>query len=257
LGRRAVAATLVSFLVFTSMVLANSAVYSSQNNSLRAAIVSAEQAREHSFAGVIVGASTLESLARAQDYLGSNPLDCSSSGQYLDSMSGSLSSTGSDQGVSYSVESSWAYSSAPSGGEGSSFLPLLSGFDVQGLNLEVTVTLNESYSGGPPTYSTQATESMHLPVPIGSIVGDCTTALADLGGSLTSLSYCNSTGVSSALTAAESEYPLLSGYNVTATATASGTGCAVSYQVAATVGGLEGAVGEFQLTLQGEGGLVT
>ncbi len=253
MGRRAVAATLVSVVVFTSLLLADSVLYSAENNAVSAAVLSSEQVRESADAGVLLGLSTYDSLAAVQGYLHSNPLDCSSPGPYLDALGGSQRETGTDEGVSYITDTSWAYASAPAPGTGSAFLPGFSGYESGELNLEVTTSLDESYNGGLPSYSVQTAETVHLPVPLTYMISDCLTVLANLRGALSALPYCNSTGVGSALELAESSYPPLESYSVGASATLLSPGCAVEYWVTTTLSGLQGVSGAFQWTVLGEG----
>jgi hypothetical protein len=256
-GRRGVAATLVSFLVFTALLLANAALYSSANSGLRASVTSAEQVRESALGGVLTGLSTYDALVGAQGYMQSNPLDCSSPQQYLGSMAGSLQGSGSEDGIEFATRTSWAYIQDQSGGAGSPYLRQLSGYQPGELNLEVVFALNETYNGGLPSYSTVTEVAAHLPVPVPSLVSGCLAALSDLRSALFGLSDCNSSGVDSALDLSVARYPLLASYSVGAAATPGASGCAVSYWVTTVVGGLEGVSGAFQLTVRGEGSLVT
>ncbi|MGA2198428.1 MAG: hypothetical protein ABSG45_00670 [Nitrososphaerales archaeon] len=253
MGRRAVAATLVSVVVFTSLLLANSALYSAENSAVSAAVLTSEQVRENAYAGILLGLSTYDSLAAVQGYLHSNPLDCSSPGHYLDALAGSQRATGTDEGISYITDTSWAYASAPPAGTGSAFLPGFSSYEAGELNLEVTTSLDESYDSGLPSYSVQTAETVHLSVPLTYMISDCLAALAELRGALSALPYCNSTGVESALELAESSDPHLESFSVGASATPLSPGCAVEYRVTTTLSGLQGVSGAFQWTVLGEG----
>ena len=206
MGRRAVAATLISFVIFTSLLVANSALYSSENSGLGAAILSAIQVRESAYGAVLTGLSVYASLAEAQAYLQSNPLDCTSPQSYLGPMSGSQRDSGADEGISYTADASWSYAPAPPPGGGSAYVAQFSGFEAGDFNLEVGTSVEESYNGGLPSYSVQTTEAAHLPVPLASIVSLCLTALSDLHDALSQLQYCNSTAVDGALGAASSSY---------------------------------------------------
>ncbi len=257
MGRRGVAATLVSFLVFTAMLLANSALYSAQSSSLRAEITTAEQVRETALGGILTGLSTYNALAAAQDYLESTPLDCSSAPQYLDSAAGTLQNAGSEDGIGFGTNTSWSYAQSPMEGSGSAYVPEFSGYLPGALNLEVVLRLDETYNGGLPSYSTVIDVAAHLPIFILSLASGCLAALSDLQSELLGLSVCNSTGVDAALGLAAFRYPLLDSYTFGATATLSPSGCEVYYWVATSVGGLEGVAGAYQLTVRGEGNLQT
>jgi hypothetical protein len=77
----------------------------------------------------------------------------------------------------------------------------------------------------------------------------------DLSAALSSLEYCNSSGVGTALARADSTYPILDSSSVGASATLQPSGCSVDYWVTTTETGLEGVSGPFQLTVVGEGSL--
>ena len=193
MDRRAVAATLVSFVIFTTLLLANAALFASENSSLGAVVLTAGQVRERAFVPILVGLSTYESLRGAQAYLQANPLDCTSPQQYLGSMTGSLRDSGVEDGMTYVDDASWAYATSPSGG-GSDYLQEFSGYRPGDLNLEVSTSVLESYDGDLPTYSIQSTASVHLPVPLASTISLCQTALSDLSSALLSLAVLQLNG---------------------------------------------------------------
>jgi hypothetical protein len=258
LGRRAVAATLVAFVIFTSLLLANSAIYSADNSGLGAAVLSTAQVRERVYGTILTGLAAYDSLAVTQDYLQSNPLDCSSPQPYLDSIAGSQQEKGTDGGITYTTDASWTYLQVPVTEAGSALLSRYGGYSAGDMNLEVTTLVDESYDGGLPSYSIQNSETVHLPVPIVSTISLCLTALSDLRGALSSLSHCNSSAVDAALALAESSYPVLGSFTVGASASSlSSGGCSVDYWVTTTLGGLEGVSGTFQWTVQGAGSLST
>src|SRR5580658_2689809 len=105
------------------MLLANAAVYSAENSYLGASNLSAAQLQEHNYATLFVGLSSFSALAKAQSFLQSTPMDCSSPQPYLDSLVGSQGSEGKNQSVWYSVESSWGYAAASGSGTGDALLP--------------------------------------------------------------------------------------------------------------------------------------
>jgi hypothetical protein len=256
LGRRAVAATLVSFLVFTSLLLANSALYSAENSSLGAAVLTATQVREHEYGQVLMGLSVYDSLAQVQSYLQANPLDCISPQQYLDSLSGAQRGAGADEGIGYTTDASWSYAGTNGTGD-APFLSQFSGYMADALNVAVTTSIEENYEGALPSYSIEETQAVHLPIPLASSISLCLTALSDLRGSLSSLPYCNSSGVESAIDLARSAYPVVDSFTVGATASPLAGGCEVDYWVTTTLSGLEGVSGTFRWTVSGAGSLET
>lgn len=257
MGRRAVAATLVSLLVFTTMLGADGAVYSSESSSLGSAVLATVQLRERDYGGLLVGLSAFRSLAEAQSYLNSNTFDCSSPQAYLDLIAGRQQYAGASEGIAYSTVTSWAYSSEPAGENGSAYVPGFSGYQNGALNLEVTTSVEESYNDGLPSYSFQTVGTVHLQVPLDAIISGCVAALSDLGAALSSLTGCNSSAVAAALNLADSSFLLLDTYVLGASASPLPTGCLVDYWVATTVLGLGGVSGAFQWSVRGEGSLAT
>ena len=78
MGSRAVAATLISFVVFTTLLLANAALFATENSSLGAVVLSAGQVREHAYGESRRNLLGLRVAQGAAAYLQSNPLDCTS-----------------------------------------------------------------------------------------------------------------------------------------------------------------------------------
>jgi hypothetical protein len=259
LGRRAVAATLVSFLVFTSLLLANSALYSAENSVLGAAVLSATQVREHEYGQILVGLSEYDSLAKVQYYLQSNALDCTSPQTYLDSLAGSERGGGTVEGIGYVRDASWGYedSAATGSGVGTPFLSQFGGYIGGAINVFVTTSIEENYEGALPSYSIQDAQVLHLPVPLASTISLCLTAMSDLRGALSSLPNCTSSEVDAALSLARSSYSILGTFTVGASASPIDSGCEVEYWVTTTLNGLEGVSGTFQWTVSGEGSFET
>jgi len=257
--RRAVAATLVSLIVFSSLLVANSALYSSDQGALGAAVLSAAQTRERTLGGVLAGLAAYGALEEVQGELARTALDCSSPQAYLDSLAGGSSASGSQEGISYSTAAEWAYAPSPPAVAGAALMRGFGGYSPGEVDLLVSGSLDESYRGGLPSYSLELDQAVHLPVPLSSTVADCQEALADVRVSLAALPPpCNSSSVEEAVRLAESTYySVLGPFQVNATATAAGSGCAVGYAVTTTLVGLEGPSGPFGMTFQGEGSLVT
>ncbi len=254
MGRRGVAATIVSFVVFTSLLLANSALYSSANSGLSAALTSSMQVKERTTAGVLDGVSGFDALSSVQDFVQSNPLDCASPQAYFDSLAGSASGTGSEGGMSYVTRTSWSYATDLTASGDDSTLSPFNGYEAGALNLYVSVEVDESYDGGLPSYSTQSAETVHLPMALSSSISLCLSALSDLGAALSSLQSCNSTGVASATASAETTYPVLGAFELGVSSSPQQSGCLVTYSVMTTEAGT-GVSGGFQWSVWGEGSL--
>jgi hypothetical protein len=256
MARRAVAATLVAAIIFTSLLVANLTVYSAANNHLTAVDLTAQEERELAYASVLTGISAYSSLSLVQDRLVSSPIGCSSPQAYLASLAGDMSLNGTSQGVRYSVSSSWNYVGVrPTGAANASIVRPFGGYVPGDLNLLVTVSLNETYDGALPSYSSQTTYTVHLPVAIGLMLSECSAALAALNATFSGLSSCDSAAVASAIGEVQSAY------DIPPTMTLGGSAhmvdetgaCNVEYWVTMTEVGVEGVSGTFDWTLSGSG----
>jgi hypothetical protein len=259
-GHRAVAATIASVIVFTTMLLANAAVYSAENSYLGASNLSAAQLQEHNYALLFVGLSSFSSLAKAQSFLQSTPMDCSSPQPYLDSLAGSQGSEGKNQSVWYSVESSWSYA-AESGfasAPGDALLPAqFDGYSGGDLNLQVTTNVDETFAGGLPSLSAQSIEVVHIPVQPLRAASQCLSALSELRAALSTVHSCNSAVVSQYVSLARTRSAVLGSFDAGASTSTVGGRCVVSYWVTTTETGLQGVSGAFQWTVFGSGSLST
>jgi hypothetical protein len=267
-SRRAVAATLVSVIVFTSLLFANAALYAAGSTYLSSAVLSASQQRESNYATLLFGLSAYSALAYAQGYLQNHSFDCSTpESSYLDSLGGSESVGGANQGIEYSVDASWGY--APGSGEigvrdgpaaSQSMIQPFAGYSGGALNLEVVTNINETLLGGLPAYGVGGTEDVHLPILLDATVSLCTSALSELRESLSSLPSCNASSVNEALALLRFENPDLDSVEMGASAQQSpaldGAGrCVVQYWVTITEEGIQGVSGTFDWTALGSGSL--
>ncbi|MDA4136189.1 MAG: hypothetical protein OK449_04210 [Thaumarchaeota archaeon] len=258
MDRRAVAATIASVIVFTTMLLANAAVYSAENSYLGASNLSAAQLQEHDYSILFVGLSSFSTLAKTQSFLQSTPMDCSSPQPYLDSLSGSDGSGGKNQSVWYSVESSWSYVSASGSAQGDALLPTqFDGFSGGDLNLQVTTRVNETFVGGLPSFSAQSVEVVHLPVQPLRAASQCLSALSELRIALSTVHSCNSAVVNQYVALARTRSAVLGSFDAGASTSTVGGHCVVSYWVMTTETGLQGVSGAFQWTVFGSGSLST
>jgi hypothetical protein len=258
MDRSAVAATIASVVVFTTMLLANAAIYSAQNSYQGALTLSAAQSQERSYASVLFGISSYASLARTQSFLQSTPMDCSDSQSYLDSLSGSQSGDENNQSVWYSARSSWGYVAAPASAQDDSFLPLqFDGYSVGDLNLEVVTAVNETFAGGLPSYSVQHLDVVHIEVQPQRMASQCLTALSELRSALSVAQSCNSSAIVRIISLARIGSPSLGAFEAGASASGIGGHCVVDYWVRTTQTGIQGVSGTFQWTVFASGSLST
>ena len=257
MDRRAVAATIASAVIFSTMLLANAAVYATQNSYVGAADRSSAQLQERGYATVLLGVAAYSSLEGAQHLLQSRPMDCLQPQSYLSSIQGQGNLEGSNRSVRYALESSWGYSNSLAGLPGDRLLPpQFTGPSAGALDVRVTVDLNETYLGGLPSYTLEQSEVVHLPVDVGLAASQCQYALSELRASLSEVPSCDSSSVDTALGAARASSPLLGSYLFGASATPGVGQCSVDYWVTRTQTGLQGVAGTFQWTVQGSGTLL-
>ena len=254
MDRSAVAATIVSAVVFSTVLLANTALYAAQNGYLAAVQHSSAQVEERGLAPVLSGEAAFSSLAGTQTFLQSHPMDCLDPQPYLHSLSGSADQGGKNQSVWYSAHSSWEYTDTASVTAGDVLIPKeFDGFAPANLDLLVLVSVNESFAGGLPSYSLQRAEMVHLPVEPEVEAARCQAALADLRSALSSLASCDSASISQKLSSLTAGSSALGPFSVSASATSSFGVCAVTFSVSSTQGGVPGVLGPFEWTVHGSG----
>lgn len=271
MGRsRAVASTIVSVIIFTSLIFANAALYSAGGTYLSSSMLSASQVREYDYASLLSGLSAYSSLSHIQGYLQTNSFDCNSPASvYLDGLAGAAVSTGQDQGLEYSVASSWAYvpvsagvSDTSSSPGGTSLVASFAGFFPGALNTVVSTSLNESELGSYPKYTALTTQTVHIQLPLSEDLALCSYTLTALRSSLEPLDSCNSSSIDQAVARVRSESAGDASISMGASGLSSLTigsrgRCDLSYWVTITERGVEGVSGNFDWTLQGSGSLAT
>jgi hypothetical protein len=229
MGRRAVAATLVSVIFFSTLLLANAAVYAADGSYLSSAVLTSAQQRESGYASLLAGVSSFSSLSAAEGYLSSHPLDCSSEATYLGSMGGSDSVSGEDQGVDYTMSTTWTYVADGPTGDNLTVLGPFGGYSIGALNLLVTTKIGENILGGLPSYDGQEQHTVHLPIALEGLTSLCLSTLSLMRRSLSSLPSCNSSSVQEALDSVAASYPYLRSVDMGGSAQVSGGVCSVDY----------------------------
>ena len=268
-SRRAVAATLVSVIVFTSLVFANAALYAAGNTYLSSSVLSTAQQREYDYASFLIGLSSYSSLAATQNFLQAHPLDCSGPvSSYLDSLTGGTDTSGTSGGIDYSVGSSWSYAATTAShgiddvlSKSLATIQPFGGYSDGGLNVVVATSVNETELGGLPAYHAEAVETVHLPVSIDAAVSLCRSALSAMDRAISSLSACDASSVDDAISLVRSENPAFGSIQLGASGQGrelpgvAGT-CSVQYWVTMTEV-VQGVSGAFDWTVNGSGSLST
>jgi hypothetical protein len=265
MGRRAVAATIASVVIFTSMLLANAVLFSAENSYLGSSSSSSAQLQERTYASVLAGIMSYSSLADAQSFLQSTPMDCSSSASYLASLAGSRAIGGDNQSIWFTATSSWYYSPVSSSLFGDALLPAqFNGYSDDGLDIHVITTVNETLAGGLPSYSTQFSQVVHLSAPVQLVASQCISLLSELSRSLLAIGSCNSSAVAQAVSSVQAGSAGPDAFQVGASVGPVAAGgsptapphCVIDYWVRTTLTG-QGVSGAFQWTVFGLGSLST
>jgi hypothetical protein len=256
MGRRAVAATIASVVVFTTLLLANAVFFSAENSYLSATNLSSAQLQERDDASLILGLSAYDSLARTQSFLQSTPMECSSSQSYLAALSGDWSADERNQSVWYSADASWAYASESPPAVGNALLPSqFNGYSAGDLNLLITTSVNESFVGGLPSYSIKEDEVVHLSVQPERVAAECVSALSALRGALSIGRSCNASLIAGDVSSAQARSALTGSFTGGASVSPAARGCVVDYWVTMTQTGVQGVSGTFPWTVFGSGSL--
>jgi hypothetical protein len=258
-ARPGVAATLVSVVVFTILLIANSILFSAENTALSSVTQATLEQKEAFYSSALVSTSAYSALEGAQRLLQSGSLSCLDSDGTFSSLQGRSTTSGSYGGLLFSVNSSWSYSSSPSPGS----LPMLGGLDGSrdgALNLLVGVSFKVTAGPGLPLLESSGEYPVHLDASFVRVMSVCRSALAAVGDALSSAGGCNSStiaavvaGLRGALSAEAAAGGL--GLTLTSGLTGRSSGCLVSYSVTISEPDAEGVRGEFGWSAYGTGWL--
>jgi hypothetical protein len=258
MDRHGVAATIASVVIFTTLILANSVLFSVENSYLGSRDQTSAEVQERGVATLLTGVSAYSSLSSAQSFIETNVMSCSSPGSYLASLTGNTALTGDEGSVAYSESSGWTYVAGSAPQPGDHLLPSqFDGYDSDGLNIQVETDINETFAGGLPTYSGHTMEVVHIPVQPYSIASECLTVLGTLRSELSNATSCDPSSFAGPVAEVDASFvrtnlDLQAGASVVSTS--NGT-CQVDYWVRMTQSGIQGVSAAFQLRAFGSGSL--
>ncbi len=257
MARKAVAATLASLLLFTALVVADSTMMAAEENLASSTQMSHVEVRELTLSQYSAAATAMDALATIQAHVSSDPADCASLPQYLDSISASGSSSGGDAGISYSSNVTLVPAIETSQAAQSDNLTVLypfSGYSPGALNFQASIYTKAQGGGGSVSMARHELHVLNLPISPGSASFLCASALGSLASALSGAS-CNATSAASAV---DSAMPALvveaaaRGFVLTA-GWALGADCSATYWVTLVELGVEGVTGRFDWTVRGSG----
>ena len=252
--RRAVGATLVSVILFSSLILSNAAILASAQEKASAASLADGESSLSAGAVTLQGVAGLELLASAQTALSSRAFQCvNATGEAHRAVGGLSASVASDGTSSTAVASLGAGDSRPDN------LSLLRGFDggLPGrFDVAVKTMVNGSYPGGRVTYSKDEVHVLNLPFDPSTAGSFCLAALGELASSLGFLSAgtCNASQIAAAVSGAEARIRAAAGpLGLKAYVTYAidgGASCFVTVDVRVAQGGIAGPDGPFIWTVE-------
>jgi hypothetical protein len=258
-ARKAVAAALVSVVLFTVLVVADATVMSAQDDLASSAQTSQIESRELVLYQSLAGIVSLQVLAHVQGYLSSNPAECGSLPQYLGSITASSSASGEDSGIAFVANASAAAVTGDSplpapGGDNLTIVAPFAGGAPGALDLREVLSLKETGGGGSVSLERHETHTLNLPIEPDSASSLCGSTLGALASAL-SRSPCNATLEGSAFGAVLPglvEEASTEGFALTA-GWGSGGACTATYWITLVELGVAGATGSFDWTVRGSG----
>jgi hypothetical protein len=257
MARKGVACTLASVVLFTMLLMANSALVVGEGDLAETTQLSHLESHELLLGDALIGEMSIQVLAQAQSYLTAQPADCSSLPQYLEGVASNVSLDGDQGGVTYAARAEGSYWNGRASDDNLTVLAPFEGADPASLNMRVVAVVNETAGGGTVTRFKQESHLLHVLVAPESAAFLCASALGGLGDAL-SASPCNATVEAEAFSAALP--PLVSeagslGFTLNAGWSLEGSqACYVSYWITLVEPGVEGVTGDFDWTVLGSGG---
>jgi hypothetical protein len=183
-SRVAVAATITSILVFSTLLVANEVVYNSANQQLTAAYISAYEREEALTARLLVAEAAFNASANAQAILARNPPTCESWSAYSEGLSQRVSTMVTRGGVTYHLDMNLSYAQSGSHDDNLTTLSPFEGFEDGSLNMIARVRIRASAGPEYPSFAKTEVHYLHLPVPLEVSISLCSSALRDISGLL-------------------------------------------------------------------------
>jgi len=252
MARKGVAASLAAVILFTALVVADSTVMVAQDDLASTAVTSQVEVRATTVADSLIWTSAFGLLVQAQQYLSSNPADCSTLPAYLASVSPQNSSSGEDGGLSYSVSAQASEAGPSSQADNLTALAQFSGADTGRLDLSAAFAVRVTGGGGSVVLSRHEAHLLNLPISPEAASSLCASAESVLGGSL---SRCNWTLAGEAFDsslAALTEQAEAQGFSLAA-GWSPGSGCSAYYWFTLVETGVPGPAGSFDWSVLGSG----
>jgi hypothetical protein len=255
--RKAVAASLASALIFSSLIVSNFAIYSGAAENFRLVSLSTEERAYEAQATLIAGLSMLDLIDGAQQLLSSGHFGCSNATESVAQAIGS-EVVRLDEGGLHSYAT---LSLAPDEDAADPFA-LLNRFNgsLRGMtDVEAAVLVQGTAPDGSVRYYDPAQHLLNLPLRLRSLTEHCVDAEAELSAALTGLGdrMCNSTALAELapqVVAAVSESASADGFALSVSYfISSAQPCRLSYWIMAQQQSVRGPEGAFAFTEEESG----
>ena len=255
--RKAVAASIASSIIFSSLLVSNFVVYSGAAENFRLVSLATEEQAFRVQAALATGISLLDLIDGAQNLLSSGSFACSNA---TDSVAQVLSSESVNIGAG-SLRSHSTVTLAPDGNS-TDDLAGLQPFNgsVDGMtNLEATTLAQGAAPDGSVSYYASEQHFLNIPLRLGSLTGQCLGAEAEFAAAVGGLggNMCNSTvlpGAASAVAASVSRSAAADGFVVSVSYfVTSAQPCRVGYWISAQQQNIQGPEGAFTFTEEESG----
>jgi len=254
---RGVAATLVSVVVFVSLLISNLTLLYAENQRLWMASVAKLESDEGEVGSLLVAQGTYSGLGHAQAVLVRTPPPCSSWNDYEQSLASSTTSSGVNGAIRYNLTVETAVVSAGPESDNMTLLRPFAGYLPGALNMGVRVRLDES-SGGLPSYARDEYHFVHLPISLSRMLSLCLALLQGLRNAYRGGVYCNRVPTEAPVNLLSEKYSELASFYGLSLSVSHWfvrlDGCwFLSYAVTLSEGSVEGVSGSFEWHLSDSG----
>ena len=260
-GRRAVAATVVSVLVFGSLVACNYLLVGAEQERMQLSLIADQESAIYSRGTILMGTTLLDVLDRLQSQVSAAPLPCSGISVPLSRIvRGASVSFPWDDGVSANVtarlvEDGIAFDNMTAL---QPFMGSLPGF----LDVEARASVRIDPTGQPVAYSKIETHHIYLPIDIAGAVSLCQYSAGQVGAGLKALGsgVCNSTllqKVFSDLSSRLSGIASRNGFVLSVSYWTSKSPCMAGFTVQVTQNDVEGPLGPLDWCVRESGDVMS
>ncbi len=167
-------------LVFSTLLIANEAVYTSESQRLHAATLAGLERAEVFNSHLLVAGVAFNALANIQAQLQKRTPTCAGWDAYSASLSQQLELSVVREGVLYRVDLSAQYTNAGAPTDNLTLLAPFSGYENGSLNILIHVSSSASAGRGYPYYNKSEQHYAHLPVALDASSSLCMSLLQNL-----------------------------------------------------------------------------